>query len=124
MAPNVKNMCIGTPSVSFTVTFVILRIRGRIQYGGKYVTGNGLGILYTYYPLAQQSCGGDIGSVPYVCMYVRTYVRTFVRSFVCSPALATSFIIRFRYNFTQVLDMTIPRTSSRFSVIGSRSRSQ
>ena len=21
-----------------------------------------------YYPLAQQSCGGDIGSVPYVCM--------------------------------------------------------
>ena len=73
-----------------------------------------------YYPLAQQSCGGDIGSVPYVCMWVRTYVR----SFVCSPALATSFIIQFRYNFTQVLDMTIPRTSSRFSVIGSRSRSQ
>ena len=23
---------------------------------------------YHYYPLAQQSCGGDIGSVPYVCM--------------------------------------------------------
>ena len=22
----------------------------------------------TNYPLAQQSCGGDIGSVPYVCM--------------------------------------------------------
>ena len=22
----------------------------------------------SYYPLAQQSCGGDIGSVPYVCM--------------------------------------------------------
>ena len=21
-----------------------------------------------HYPLAQQSCGGDIGSVPYVCM--------------------------------------------------------
>ena len=21
-----------------------------------------------FYPLAQQSCGGDIGSVPYVCM--------------------------------------------------------
>ena len=21
-----------------------------------------------YYPLAHQSCGGDIGSVPYVCM--------------------------------------------------------
>ena len=57
-------------------------------------------------------------------MYVSTYVRTYVRSFVCSPALATSFIIQFRYNFTQVLDMTIPRTSSRFSVIGSRSRSQ
>ena len=24
--------------------------------------------LLGYYPLAQQSCGGDIGSVPYVCM--------------------------------------------------------
>ena len=59
-----------------------------------------------------------------VRMYVSTYVRTYIRSFVCSPALATSFIIQFRYNFTQVLDMTIPRTSSRFSVIGSRSRSQ
>ena len=23
---------------------------------------------HAYYPLAQQSCGGDIGSVPYVCM--------------------------------------------------------
>ena len=55
---------------------------------------------------------------------VRMYVSTYVRSFVCSPALATSFIIQFRYNFTQVLDMTIPRTSSRFSMIGSRSRSQ
>ena len=75
---------------------------------------------WTDYPLAQQSCGGDIGSVPYVCMWVRTYVR----SFVCSPALATSLIIQFRYNFTQVLDMTIPRTSLRFSMIGSRSRSQ
>ena len=59
-----------------------------------------------------------------VRMYVSTYVCTYVRSFVCSPPLATSFIIQFRYNFTQVLDMTIPRTSSRFSVIGSRSRSQ
>ena len=39
---------------------------------------------------------------------VRMYVSTYVRSFVCSPALATSFIIQFRYNFTQVLDMTIP----------------
>ena len=73
-----------------------------------------------FYPLAQQSCGGDIGSVP-------TYVRTYVRSFVCSPfviALATSFIIQFRYNFTQVLGMTITRTNLRFSVIGSTSRSQ
>ena len=26
-----------------------------------------LGLLVCY-PLAQQSCGGDIGSVPYVCM--------------------------------------------------------
>ena len=54
-------------------------------------------------------------------------VRMYVRSFVCSPfviALATSFIIQFQYNFTQVLGMTIPRISSRFSVIGSRSRSQ
>ena len=41
--------------------------------------------LDTYYPLAQQSCGGDIGSVPYVCMGVRTYVRTFVRSYVHYP---------------------------------------
>ena len=58
-----------------------------------------------------------------VCVYVRTYVR----SFVCSPfviALATSFIIQFRYNFTQILGMTIPLTGLRFSVIGSRSRSQ
>ena len=57
----------------------------------------------------------------------RTYVRTYVRSFVCSPfviALATSFIIQFQYNFTQVLGMTIHRRSLRFSVIGSRSRSQ
>ena len=59
-----------------------------------------------------------------VRMYVSTYVSTYVRPFVCSPALATSFIIQFQYNFTQVLDMTIPRTGSRFSVIGSRSRSQ
>ena len=27
----------------------------------------GKGVLLIY-PLAQQSCGGDIGSVPYVCM--------------------------------------------------------
>ena len=76
-------------------------------------------IIRDNYPLAQQSCGGDIRSVPYVCEYVRM--------FVCSPfviALATSFIIQFRYNFTQILDMTIPPTSSRFSMIGSRSRSQ
>ena len=25
-------------------------------------------LITAYYPLAQQSCGGDIGSVPYVCM--------------------------------------------------------
>ena len=25
-------------------------------------------LLILHYPLAQQSCGGDIGSVPYVCM--------------------------------------------------------
>ena len=37
-------------------------------------------------------------------------------------ALVPSFIIQFQYNFTQVLDMTIPRTSSRFSMIGSRSQ--
>ena len=58
---------------------------------------------------------------------VRMYVRTFVRSFVCSPfviALVTSFIIQFRYNFTQVLGMTIPRTSFCFSLKGSRSRLQ
>ena len=36
------------------------------------------GILGINYPLAQQSCGGDIGSVPYVCMLVRTYVRSYV----------------------------------------------
>ena len=35
-----------------------------------------------------------------------------------------SFIIQFQYNFTQVLGMTIPLTSSHFSMIGSRSRSQ
>ena len=54
-------------------------------------------------------------------------VRMYVRTFVCSPfviALATSFIIQFRYNFTQVLGMTIPRISLRFNVIGSRSSSQ
>ena len=59
-----------------------------------------------------------MGSTPYERMYVRTYVCS---SFVIT--LATSFIIQFRYNFTQVLGMTIPPTnSSRFSVIGSRSR--
>ena len=31
-----------------------------------------------YYPLAQQSCGGDIGSVSYVCTYVRSFVRSYV----------------------------------------------
>ena len=31
-----------------------------------------------YYPLAQQSCGGDIGSVLYVCMCVRMYVLSYV----------------------------------------------
>ena len=35
-------------------------------------------------------------------------------------ALVPSFIIQFQYNFTQVLDMTILRTSLRFSLIGSR----
>ena len=58
---------------------------------------------------------------------VRMYVSTYVRSFVCSPfviAFATSFFIQFRYYFTQILNMTLPRTSSRFSMIGSRSRSQ
>ena len=30
---------------------------------------------YIYYPLAQQSCGVDLGSVPYVCTYVRSYVH-------------------------------------------------
>ena len=25
-------------------------------------------LFWFFYPLAQQSCGGDIGSVPYVCM--------------------------------------------------------
>ena len=38
--------------------------------------------------------------------------------------LVPSLIIQFQYNFTQVLGMTIPQTSSRFSMIGSRSRSQ
>ena len=28
-----------------------------------------------YYPLAQRSCGGDMGSVLYVRMYVRPYVH-------------------------------------------------
>ena len=37
-----------------------------------------LGGAIPYYLLAQQSCGGDIGSVPYVYMCVRTYVRLFV----------------------------------------------
>ena len=32
------------------------------------------------YPLAQQSCGEDIGSVPYVCEYVRTFVCMFTHS--------------------------------------------
>ena len=74
--------------------------------------------ITAFYPLAQQSCGGDIGS---------DYVRTYVHSFVCSPfviALATSFIIQFQYNFTHVLGMTIPRISLRFSMIGLRSKSQ
>ena len=96
-------------------TFLNLKLKKIIFWGTDFDS---------IYHLAKQSCGGDIGSVPYVCVWVRTYVRSFVRSFVCSPGLATSFIIQFRYNFTQVLDMTIPRTSSRFSVIGSRSRSQ
>ena len=42
------------------------------------------------YPLAKQSCGGDIGSVLYVCMCVRIYVRTFVRMYTfchCSSDL-------------------------------------
>ena len=38
--------------------------------------------------------------------------------------LVPSFIIQFQYNFTQILGMTIPRTNSHFSMIGSRSRSQ
>ena len=39
-------------------------------------------------------------------------------------ALVPSLIIQFQFNFTQVLDMTIPRTSLHFSLIGSWSRSQ
>ena len=30
------------------------------------------------YPLAQQRCGGDIGSVPYVCTYERSFGRSYV----------------------------------------------
>ena len=50
---------------------------------------------------------GDIVSVPYVRTYVRAYacmyVRMYIRTYVYSPfvfALATSFIIQFRDNFT------------------------
>ena len=32
------------------------------------LTNSIIGFGHFYYPLAQQSCGGDIGSVPYVCM--------------------------------------------------------
>ena len=35
-------------------------------------------LIVCNYPLAQQSCGGDIGSVPYVCTYVRSFVRSYV----------------------------------------------
>ena len=53
--------------------------------------------------------------------------RTYVHTHVCSPfviALATSFIIKLQYNFTQVLGMTIIQNILCFSMIGSRSRSQ
>ena len=38
--------------------------------------------------------------------------------------LVPSFIIQFQYNFTQVLGVIIPRRSSRFSMIGLRSKLQ
>ena len=53
---------------------------------------------------------------------VKVTVAIFRKIFVV--ALVPSFIIQFQYNFTQVLDMTIPRISLRFILIGSRSRSQ
>ena len=37
----------------------------------------GFAAFWVYYPLAQQSCGGDIGSVSYVRTYVRSYVHLF-----------------------------------------------
>ena len=39
-------------------------------------------------------------------------------------ALAPSFIILFRYNFIQVFGVSIPYVNLRFSMIGSRYRSQ
>ena len=30
---------------------------------------------FSFYSLAQHSCGGNIGSVPYVCTFVRSYVH-------------------------------------------------
>ena len=53
---------------------------------------------------------------------VKVTVAIFSKNFVI--ALVPSFIIQFQYNCTQILGMTIPRTSWRFSTIGSRSRSQ
>ena len=53
---------------------------------------------------------------------VKVTVAIFRKNIVI--ALVPSFIIPFQYNFTQVLDMTLPRTSSHFSLIWSRSRSQ
>ena len=53
---------------------------------------------------------------------VKVTVAIFRKNIVI--ALVPSFIIQFQYNFTQVLDMTIPQISLRFSLIWSRSRSQ
>ena len=43
-------------------------IAAKVQQYGKYI------LAYSY-SLAQGCCGGDIGSVLYVCMYVHTYVH-------------------------------------------------
>ena len=53
---------------------------------------------------------------------VKVTVPIFIKKNVIT--LVPSCLIQFRYNFTQVLGMTVPRISLRFSVIGSRSRSQ
>ena len=59
---------LGQGSVTRTLPFVVFFAYSSNVLEWMEPSDARLIFFHTSYPLAQQSCGGDIGSVPYVCM--------------------------------------------------------